>query len=86
MVRLCGSISNRPDAAGLATASDAGVATTLVDHTLYESRRPLTQRLQRRSSKTIPMWSFSPASCASSRRYSSMPLWKAGERSPISVA
>ena len=31
-------ISNRPDAAGLATASDAGVATTVVDHTLYESR------------------------------------------------
>ena len=31
-------ISNRPDAAGLATASDAGVATTVVDHKLYESR------------------------------------------------
>jgi phosphoribosylglycinamide formyltransferase-1 len=31
-------ISNRPDAAGLVTASDAGVATTVVDHKLYESR------------------------------------------------
>ena len=31
-------ISNRPDAAGLATASDAGINTTVVDHTLYKSR------------------------------------------------
>ena len=31
-------ISNRPDAAGLATALGADVATTVVDHTLYESR------------------------------------------------
>ena len=31
-------ISNRPEAAGLATASKAEVATTVVDHTAYESR------------------------------------------------
>jgi phosphoribosylglycinamide formyltransferase-1 len=31
-------ISNRPEAAGLATASKAEVATTVVDHTSYESR------------------------------------------------
>ena len=31
-------ISNRPEAAGLGTASEANIATTVVDHTLYESR------------------------------------------------
>lgn len=31
-------LSNRPDAGGLATASDAQVPTTVVDHTLYETR------------------------------------------------
>jgi len=31
-------ISNRPEAPGLATASEANVATTVVDHTLFESR------------------------------------------------
>lgn len=31
-------ISNRPEAGGLATASKAEVATTVVDHTAYESR------------------------------------------------
>ena len=31
-------ISNRPDAAGLAVASDRGVATTAIDHRLHESR------------------------------------------------
>ena len=38
-------ISNRPDAAGLATASDAGVATTVVDHKLYESRETFDSAL-----------------------------------------
>jgi phosphoribosylglycinamide formyltransferase-1 len=31
-------VSNRPEAAGLGTASEAHIATTVVDHTLYESR------------------------------------------------
>ena len=31
-------ISNRPEAPGLATASEANIATTVVDHTMFESR------------------------------------------------
>jgi phosphoribosylglycinamide formyltransferase-1 len=39
-------ISNRPDAAGLQRATDAGIATALVDHTLYADRLAFDQALQ----------------------------------------
>ena len=39
-------ISNRPDAAGLQRASEAGIATTVVDHTLYADRLAFDQALQ----------------------------------------
>jgi len=35
---VCAVISNRPDAAGLATAAAQGIATTVVDHTAYPDR------------------------------------------------
>ncbi|MDG1065078.1 MAG: phosphoribosylglycinamide formyltransferase [Luminiphilus sp.] len=38
-------ISNRPDAAGLKIARDAGIATATVDHTLYESREAFDEVL-----------------------------------------
>ncbi len=39
-------ISNRPDAAGLQRAIDAGITTAVVDHTLYEDRLAFDQALQ----------------------------------------
>ena len=39
-------ISNRPDAAGLQRATDAGIATAVVDHTLYADRLAFDQALQ----------------------------------------
>ncbi|MGB5427206.1 MAG: phosphoribosylglycinamide formyltransferase [Gammaproteobacteria bacterium] len=39
-------ISNRPDAAGLQRATDAGITTAVVDHTLYEDRLAFDQALQ----------------------------------------
>ena len=39
-------ISNRPDAAGLQGATQAGIATVTVDHTLYEDRQAFDQALQ----------------------------------------
>ena len=38
-------ISNRPEAAGLKIAQDAGIATAVVDHTLYESREAFDEVL-----------------------------------------
>ena len=37
-VRIAAVLANRPDAKGLATAAAAGVATRVVDHTLFASR------------------------------------------------
>lgn len=39
-------ISNRPDAAGLQRATDAGITTAVVDHTLYADRLAFDQALQ----------------------------------------
>jgi phosphoribosylglycinamide formyltransferase 1 len=36
--------SNRPDAAGLATAQSAGIATAIVDHAIYGKDRPAFER------------------------------------------
>jgi len=40
-------ISNRPQAAGLALAAEAGIATRVVDHTQYPSREEFDQQLAR---------------------------------------
>lgn len=37
-------VSNRPDAAGLAHATSAGIATAIVDHTLYAQDREMFER------------------------------------------
>ena len=37
-------LSNRPDAAGLAHAKNAGIATTIVDHTLFDDDREKFER------------------------------------------
>lgn len=39
-------ISNRPDVAGLQAATRAGIATAVVDHTLYKDRQAFDQALQ----------------------------------------
>ena len=72
MVRV---ISNRPDAAGLATASDAGVATT-VDHTLYESREAFDAALAEAVKQDNPDVVVLAGFMRILRRYLSMPLWE----------
>jgi len=47
-------ISNRPEAAGLKIAQDAGIATAVVDHTLYESREAFDQVLAEKISGFKP--------------------------------
>lgn len=44
-VEFAAVISNRPQAAGLQFAADAGIATTVVDHTGYEGRSAYDQAL-----------------------------------------
>ena len=41
-------ISNRPDATGLQAATQAGIATAIVDHTRYKDRQAFDQALQAR--------------------------------------
>jgi phosphoribosylglycinamide formyltransferase 1 len=40
-------VSNRPDAAGLARAADAGLATAVVDHKAFPDRRAFEKELER---------------------------------------
>ena len=47
-------ISNRPEAAGLKIAQDAGIATAVVDHTLYESREAFDEVLAEKISGFKP--------------------------------
>ena len=47
-------ISNRPEAAGLKIAQDAGIATAVVDHTLYESREAFDEVLSEKISGFKP--------------------------------
>jgi phosphoribosylglycinamide formyltransferase-1 len=47
-------ISNRPEAAGLRIAQDAGIATAVVDHTLYESREAFDQVLAEKVAQFKP--------------------------------
>ena len=47
-------ISNRPEAAGLKIAQDAGIATAVVDHTLYESREAFDAVLAEKISEFKP--------------------------------
>ncbi len=42
--QICLVVSNRPDAAGLRRASDAGIATALVDHRIYGKDREAFER------------------------------------------
>lgn len=44
--RVAAVISNRPDAKGLATASEAGIATSVVDHKAYAGREAFDAALQ----------------------------------------
>jgi phosphoribosylglycinamide formyltransferase-1 len=46
--------SNRPEAAGLRIAQDAGIATAVVDHTLYESREAFDQVLAEKVAQFKP--------------------------------
>jgi phosphoribosylglycinamide formyltransferase-1 len=45
-VNICAVISNRADATGLQAATQAGIAATVVDHTLYKDRQAFDQALQ----------------------------------------
>lgn len=47
-VEICAVISNRPDAFGLQRATQAGIATEVVDHTRYPNRRAFDQALMDR--------------------------------------
>ena len=47
-------IRNRPEAAGLRIAQDAGIATAVVDHTLYESREAFDQVLAEKVAQFKP--------------------------------
>jgi phosphoribosylglycinamide formyltransferase-1 len=44
-VNVAAVISNRPDAAGLAFAQEKNIATTVIDHTLFDSREAFDQAL-----------------------------------------
>jgi phosphoribosylglycinamide formyltransferase-1 len=44
-VNVTAVISNRPDAAGLAYAQEKNIATTIIDHTLFDSREAFDQAL-----------------------------------------
>jgi phosphoribosylglycinamide formyltransferase-1 len=46
LVEICGVISNRPQAAGLIYAQQAGIATMVIDHTLFKTRRDFDIALQ----------------------------------------
>ena len=58
-------ISNRPDAAGLAIAAAAGVATSVVDHRAFADRVEFERSLAAAIDAKRPTWSCSRASCGS---------------------
>ena len=45
-IEICAVISNRPDAAGLQRATQAGITTEVIDHSLFEDRASFDQALQ----------------------------------------
>lgn len=44
-------LSNRPDAPGITTAQDAGIATEVIDHKLFESREDFEDEISERLEK-----------------------------------
>ncbi len=49
-------LSNRPDAQGLQSARDRGIATAVVDHTAFTSREDFDAAMQTRLMKVHPDW------------------------------
>jgi phosphoribosylglycinamide formyltransferase-1 len=53
-VNVAAVISNRPDAAGLAFAQEKNIATTVIDHTLFDSREAFDQALVKQIDRFSP--------------------------------